>query len=73
MLCSICSKLLRLATNKKCVKCQGSVYNNISIICDICSQNEKACSACLKKVYNNPIENPNYHSKTTGCKSCGQK
>lgn len=69
MLCTTCSKLAVLyTTNKKCIKCQSKVYQNIAVLCDPCSKTTKSCAACLKKVYD-PLEHP----KMTGCKGCGKK
>lgn len=50
MLCPTCSKLLLLHTTKNCIKCQGLVLNNLSVLCDSCSTTEKQCAVCLKKV-----------------------
>ena len=50
MLCVNCAKLVLLNLNKKCIKCQGSVFNNLSILCESCSAKEKQCSVCLKKI-----------------------
>ena len=50
MMCQNCSKLSILHTNKACMRCQGSVINNISVICEICSASSKQCTVCLKKV-----------------------
>ena len=67
MLCASCSNLAFLQCNKKCNKCQGQVYNNVSVICEPCSSSEGICSVCLKK---------NKNSKTIpykglSCKTCG--
>lgn len=67
MLCSACSKLLIKHTQKKCMRCNGEVLNNISCLCDHCSNDSKQCSACLKKVQQQPIKNKG------GCGSCGGK
>ena len=66
MLCPTCSKLAVVYLNKKCIRCQGGVLQNISVICDTCSSREKQCSACLKKVDNNPNKKHYYG----GCGSC---
>lgn len=50
MLCPNCVKLAFLHTNKSCIRCQGVVLNNVSVLCDFCSANSKQCSVCLKKV-----------------------
>lgn len=66
MLCPNCSKLAIIAANKKCLRCQGLILNNLSCICDNCSSNELMCSICLKKMA------PNNTRKQTkfgcGCK-----
>lgn len=67
MMCITCSKLSYKVTNKKCIKCQGNVLNTLSVLCDLCSNRDKKCSACLKKIDN---------SATTkyfkGCGICGK-
>ena|SRR5271157_1433910 len=70
MLCSSCSKLQILYTNKTCMKCQGNVQQNISILCEACSSTSKSCSACLRKIYRG-LSNPIYNARGGGCKSCG--
>jgi len=50
MLCTNCSQLAFLHTNKSCVRCHGNVVNNISVLCDLCSATEKQCAVCLKKI-----------------------
>ena len=70
MLCTTCSKLAILYTNKKCIKCQSDVYQNISTLCETCSSREKICSACLRKIYKG-LENPKYKHSHAGCKGCG--
>lgn len=52
------------------MKCQGSVQQNISILCEVCSSTSKSCSACLRKIYKG-LGNPIYNSRNSGCKSCG--
>lgn len=71
MFCDSCSKLSTLYTNKKCMKCQGSIYINISIICDICSNENQCCSVCLKKTFKN-FNSPIYRNKGKGCHTCGK-
>jgi len=67
MLCSNCSKLATMVTHKKCVRCQGAVYININVLCDNCSNNEKQCAVCIKKIVTN-IQ----RATTKGC-GCGKK
>ncbi len=50
MLCSNCAKLATAYTNKACVRCQGAVYTNISVLCDKCSTSNNQCQACLKNI-----------------------
>jgi hypothetical protein len=69
MLCSGCSKLSQLHTNKKCLRCQGDVYLNISRLCETCSATDHQCSACLKKI----VDPDSRRVKLTGCGHCGQK
>lgn len=68
MLCSNCSKLSFLYTNKICIKCQSAVLNNISVLCEQCSSSNLICSVCLKKI----INNNSISNKIGGCKSCGR-
>lgn len=66
MLCTNCSKLAILYCNKKCLRCQSNVLQNISVICEACSKQNKQCSACLKKIN----ENGNKPHFFGGCGSC---
>lgn len=50
MLCPNCSRLATQQTNKKCNRCQGAVYTNISVLCDQCSNSSQQCAVCLKKI-----------------------
>lgn len=65
MFCIGCNKLSYQYTNKICMRCQATVTNTISMICDSCSASAKQCSACLKKVQNDV--KTNYYG---GCGSC---
>jgi len=67
MLCPNCTKLAFLQTNKKCMRCQGAVFNNLSVLCEFCSNTEKLCAVCLKKVISQVERN-----KGRGC-GCGGK
>ncbi len=69
MLCGNCSKLAFLNTNKNCIRCNGDVYNNISVLCETCSNTEKVCSVCIKKTQN--ISHIKFVK--AGCHSCGSK
>lgn len=70
MFCDSCSKLSILNTSKKCMKCQGAVNNNISVICNACSEKNQSCSACFKKILPK-FGHPTYkHGKP--CNSCGK-
>lgn len=66
MFCDNCLKLAAIFTNKKCIRCQGNVIKNISVICETCSNQAKQCSACLKKINNNAGKKYYYG----GCASC---
>lgn len=66
MLCSNCAKLARLYTKKFCMRCQGEVLINISVLCEFCSSTEKMCSVCLKKIV------PPTSHVNKGC-NCGKK
>lgn len=66
MLCEHCKKLSIIQVNKKCYKCSNYVGMNISNICDICSNINKICSACLKKISND-------RKSLSNCKKCGNR
>lgn len=68
MLCNACSKLALLTASRTCLRCKGTIFNNISVICDNCSALEKLCSICLKKLYSsNSKQKPR-----SNCSSCGK-
>lgn len=69
MLCSNCSKLSILHTKRTCIKCQGEVFNNISVLCDFCSLTDKMCAICLKKMQNSLADK----LKNAGCGPCRSK
>ena len=64
MICSNCSKLAYLYTNKNCLRCQGNVTVNIAVICEVCSANSNNCTICLKNIPKNPPQ-------SGGC-NCGK-
>lgn len=68
MLCSACSKLLLIDNKRICLRCKGGIYNNLSVICDICSKQENICSICLKKMHNPIIS----RKPRSNCSSCGK-
>lgn len=70
MFCSQCSKLAILNTNRVCVRCQGSILNNLSCICDNCSKQQNICAICLKKI--SSAMGPNGNILRRGCR-CGGK
>lgn len=70
MFCHNCSKLAILNTNRICIRCQGSILDNLSCICDKCSQEQNICSICLKKLHLN--QNTNQFVYRKGCQSCGK-
>lgn len=67
MMCFNCSKLSFLNTKKTCIRCQGEVFNNLSVLCEHCSSSERQCSICLKKIISQTDRN-----KQRGC-NCGRK
>jgi len=67
MLCTNCIKLAFTNVNKNCVRCQGQVIINISVLCEFCSTTNKQCSVCLKKIIS--VEQRN---SKKGC-GCGGK
>lgn len=68
MFCPNCAKLAFMNSNKKCIRCQGTINNNISVLCDFCSTTARQCSVCLKKTYASESEK----QKNRGC-NCGGK
>jgi len=68
MFCANCSKLSILYTSRICIRCNGIVLDNISVLCEQCSSSEGLCSACLKKI-NNQLNKLRYR----GCNKCGSK
>lgn len=62
MICPNCSKLVFLNINKNCIKCQNTIFNNLSVLCDFCSATEQKCAVCLKKILSH---NKSY--KNCGC------
>lgn len=69
MLCINCSKLAFLHTKKKCIRCQGEVLNNISVLCEFCSKSDNVCSVCLKKTNNSFADK----LSKSGCGPCRAK
>ena len=67
MLCPNCAKLAALKTSKTCLRCQGPVFVNISVLCDNCSSGAKQCSVCLKTIVSEAERAAN-----RGC-NCGKK
>lgn len=65
MLCTNCTKLAKLHTNKTCLRCKGAISINISVLCDKCSDNSNQCSVCLKNISKN-------NTKSNGCGQCGK-
>jgi len=70
MLCLNCQKLNLVLSNKKCVRCNNVINNQLSHICNNCSDTEKICAICLKKIINTNITK---NFKFNGCNSCGKK
>lgn len=69
MFCNNCIKLLNKVTTKTCIKCNASVYNSLSVLCDNCSNIDNVCSACLKKLKNKKLDD----LSKSGCIPCGRK
>lgn len=69
MLCNTCNKLSILNSKKTCLRCKGTIYSNIAVICDNCSKNENLCAICLKKLYNTITR----QRPKSACSSCGNK
>lgn len=52
MLCINCSKLAyNLEIKRICIRCLGSINENLSCICENCSKEQNICSVCLKKMF----------------------
>ena len=71
MFCPECNKLAIIKAKRVCVRCKGEITNNISCICDKCSNEQRICSACLKKLsigHGGAIKYP----IRPGCRSCGK-
>ncbi len=56
MFCTNCSKLLFSSRTRKCVKCGRETPDNLSVLCATCSDKNKQCSVCLKKIQNFPLK-----------------
>lgn len=69
MLCTNCANLAVLNTHRICLRCNGMIYSNIAVICDNCSNSEKLCAICLKKIYNAA----NRVRTKSNCSGCGGK
>jgi hypothetical protein len=65
MFCPGCSRLALLQAVKKCVRCQGAVNINLSVICDSCSTIAKQCAVCLKRIVTTAERNA---GRGCGCK-----
>jgi hypothetical protein len=65
MLCKICSKLAFIFFKKKCLNCGSIINNNLSVICEECSDLKKVCSVCLKNMSLNK-------NKYRSCNGCGK-
>ena len=66
MLCNNCKNLAFLVTKRICIKCGIDVLNNISVLCELCSNTDRICSVCLKKIHE--MIKHNYQ----GCNHCGK-
>jgi hypothetical protein len=64
MMCLNCARLAFLFTKRVCIKCNSVVLNNLSVLCESCSNVAKICSVCLKKI-------EQQHNR--GCGRCGSK
>ena len=71
MLCSSCQRLMSaLHTLKKCLRCQGQVVGSLPTICETCSNTNKLCAACLKKLPD--PKTAALGNRKIGCNSCGR-
>ena len=69
MLCPNCSRLSSNQAHKKCIKCNSSVFLQLSVLCENCSATEKKCSICLKKIVSAAERIAKQHG---GC-NCGKR
>jgi len=67
MLCNTCTNLASLNAKRVCLRCKGTIYSNLAVICDNCSKNEKMCAVCLKKMY----ESVGKIRPKSNCSTCG--
>lgn len=65
MICDRCLKLSNLFTKRNCKKCKAEIYSNIAVLCNNCSNIDKVCAICLKKIVN--------HNSLRTCGKCGNK
>ena len=68
MLCINCSKLAFVSSPRNCLRCNGTILNNLSVVCDNCSNSERLCSVCLKKMISPAVRN----RSRSNCGSCGK-
>lgn len=68
MLCVNCSKLSILPASRECRSCKSKLFTNMQIICDNCSDKNKTCSICMKKMQNSI----GLKLKFSGCGNCGK-
>jgi hypothetical protein len=71
MFCISCAKLANRSDNRICIRCNRTININISCICDGCSNEQKLCSVCLKKINLTP-DGKLLVAQKRGCKSCGR-
>jgi hypothetical protein len=64
MLCESCAKLALILKIKYCFRCRKEIKYNLYVICENCSNNNRICGICLKK-----ISKPNKRI----CDTCGKK
>lgn len=69
MLCPSCTKLAHVPYSKKCIRCNGIVHTNLSVLCDVCSQINKQCAVCLKNVIPDAVR----AARKGGCGCSGRK
>lgn len=66
MICINCSKLALNLNKRNCIRCNKITSNNLSVLCDECSNSNNKCAFCLKTIKNDSI-----NKKTNGC-GCGK-
>lgn len=63
MICNNCATLSSMFSKKQCLKCNLEIFNNKYVICENCSDRDRVCAICLKKMITK-------NKKLSGCGAC---